>query len=240
MLVQDETGAYLIDRDPTYFGPILNYLRHGKLIMDKNLAEEGKNTWSRPGHEDTVPINVQAKPLSSGVLEEAEFYNIASLVRLVKERIRDNENRTSQVQTPAEAAIHFFFQKKTALLRNWVSLSVLRCPSGPREARLSSSTVPRGGTYADGFNYVGRLEVWAGKFSRGKMFPFPPAVVKLMTSFSAHKYRLVVQLWQRGPGGVSVCCFTGAEQLHQRHRHRAHREGQGEKSAASCLIPGGN
>uniref|UniRef100_A0A8C8IX90 BTB domain-containing protein n=1 Tax=Oncorhynchus tshawytscha TaxID=74940 RepID=A0A8C8IX90_ONCTS len=69
---KDETGAYLIDRDPTYFGPILNYLRHGKLIMDKNLAEEG-------------------------VLEEAEFYNIASLVRLVKERIRDNENRTSQV-----------------------------------------------------------------------------------------------------------------------------------------------
>ncbi|XP_063078142.1 BTB/POZ domain-containing protein KCTD5 isoform X3 [Engraulis encrasicolus] len=71
----DESGAYVIDRDPTYFGPILNYLRHGKLVYNKELAEEG-------------------------VLEEAEFYNITPLIKLIKERILERDSKTTQQQVP--------------------------------------------------------------------------------------------------------------------------------------------
>ncbi|KAL0117193.1 hypothetical protein PUN28_010201 [Cardiocondyla obscurior] len=55
---QDHRGAYLIDRSPTYFEPLLNYLRHGQVILDSH-------------------VNV------AGVLAEAHFYGIESAIRIL-------------------------------------------------------------------------------------------------------------------------------------------------------------
>ena len=39
--VSDASGAFLIDRSPVYFEPIINYLRHGQLILDKGVNPQG-------------------------------------------------------------------------------------------------------------------------------------------------------------------------------------------------------
>jgi len=62
----DEHGAYLIDRSPTYFEPILNYLRSGELVMDKGVNP-------------------------AGVLVEAKFYGIMSLVDRLEAKIKEDE-----------------------------------------------------------------------------------------------------------------------------------------------------
>ncbi|XP_078696409.1 BTB/POZ domain-containing protein KCTD9-like [Branchiostoma floridae x Branchiostoma belcheri] len=63
---RDESGAYLIDRSPLYFEPILNFLRHGRLILNQGVNPEG-------------------------VLEEAKFFGIFTLVELLEDIIRSGE-----------------------------------------------------------------------------------------------------------------------------------------------------
>uniref|UniRef100_A0A8C2A8P4 Potassium channel tetramerization domain containing 9b n=1 Tax=Cyprinus carpio TaxID=7962 RepID=A0A8C2A8P4_CYPCA len=63
---QDEQGAYLIDRSSDYFEPILNYLRHGQLIINDG-------------------INLL------GVLEEARFFGIESLAEQLEGVIKNSQ-----------------------------------------------------------------------------------------------------------------------------------------------------
>uniref|UniRef100_A0AAR2KWE4 KHA domain-containing protein n=1 Tax=Pygocentrus nattereri TaxID=42514 RepID=A0AAR2KWE4_PYGNA len=63
--IQDERGAYLIDRSPEYFEPILNYLRHGQLIVNEG-------------------INLL------GVLEEARFFGIERLAEQLEVAIKNS------------------------------------------------------------------------------------------------------------------------------------------------------
>ncbi|KAI1695797.1 BTB/POZ domain-containing protein [Ditylenchus destructor] len=61
---KDETGAFLIDRDPQHFRVILNYLRNGELVMDRN--------------------EIAVKEL----LREADFYGLHALVEEINNPIR--------------------------------------------------------------------------------------------------------------------------------------------------------
>ncbi|XP_050030024.2 BTB/POZ domain-containing protein KCTD9-like [Dermacentor andersoni] len=65
---KDAQGAYMFDRDPVYFKPLLNYLRYKKLVLDKGVS-------------------------AAGVLEEAKYFGIESLVKDL-EALSKEEERT--------------------------------------------------------------------------------------------------------------------------------------------------
>ena len=64
---KDEQGAFLIDRTPEYFKPILNYLRTGELVIDSG-------------------VNVK------GVLAEAKFFGVQSLIDQYEESKKAEKN----------------------------------------------------------------------------------------------------------------------------------------------------
>jgi len=78
---RDASGAYLIDRSPTYFEPILNFLRHGKLILDEGVNPEG-------------------------VLEEAQFFGIESILPLLEVMTKEQQSRKKDRPLTRNEVIH--------------------------------------------------------------------------------------------------------------------------------------
>merc|ERR1711894_106072 len=67
---QDEQGAYMLDRNPKYFEPILDYLRNRELIIDPNVS-------------------------MNGVLAEARFFGIQSLMDQI-EKAKEKDEKHQQ------------------------------------------------------------------------------------------------------------------------------------------------
>uniref|UniRef100_H2YXM1 KHA domain-containing protein n=1 Tax=Ciona savignyi TaxID=51511 RepID=H2YXM1_CIOSA len=62
----DENGAFLFDRSPRYFQPLLDYMRHGKLIVDPGINPKG-------------------------VLEEANFYGLIAAAEEAKILVQEQQ-----------------------------------------------------------------------------------------------------------------------------------------------------
>lgn len=96
----------------------------------------------------------------SGVLEEAEFYNITSLIKLIKDKIRERDCKTSQVHKVLFKYFSPWMFHSCSINFCVISPVVL---SGSSEACVPGAAVPGGGADTDGVDHVWRLEVWTGK-----------------------------------------------------------------------------
>lgn len=73
----DKNGSYLIDRSPEYFEPLLNFLRHGTLILNdginpKGVLEEAKFFGLTPVIEE-LEIDIANKEQGKSCVTRAEF-----------------------------------------------------------------------------------------------------------------------------------------------------------------------
>ena len=88
----DESGAFLIDRSATYFEPLLDFLRHGKLILNEGVK-------------------------AAGVLEEARFFGITSAIELLEGLVRDEELVEQGVMSRSEFLRHLLVVPPASSLR---------------------------------------------------------------------------------------------------------------------------
>jgi len=116
----DNNGAYLLDRDPRYFAPLLNFLRHGEMVLDKNLNAEG-------------------------VLKEAEFFQLEENIRQLKAMI-ENSKPIQKTKGPGDLflALHRAFYLTERVLSDYLLLE------GPVEESRNITSQLEGCSFHDG------------------------------------------------------------------------------------------
>ena len=70
---KDQDGTILIDRSPVYFHPILNYFRTGEVIIDPSIS-------------------------AKGVLQEAQYYGIESLIPKLQDYESDADMTAANIE----------------------------------------------------------------------------------------------------------------------------------------------
>ncbi|KAE8585637.1 hypothetical protein XENTR_v10021381 [Xenopus tropicalis] len=148
--LKDETGAIFIDRDPTVFGPILNFLR------TKELDNRGVK--------------------SSVLLHEAEFYGITPLVRRLQ--LCEELERSSCGSVLFNGYLHAPIFPAKRRNRHSVSGLQVNSRSGFNErapVRRSNTMPPNLG----GAGLLGRL-IEDRCFGNGAVFPSDPGMVRII------------------------------------------------------------
>jgi len=109
---RDKAGSYFIDRDPTYFGHVLNYLRDGALSIEGMLSSEKK-----------------------ALLREARYFQVTGLINLLQtdaKRARasirselSHEKEYKLLTNIADAELPNVFKKMTMIegydFENWIA-----------------------------------------------------------------------------------------------------------------------
>ena len=88
----DASGAFLIDRSSTFFEPLLNFMRHGKLIINEGISPIGNARLSlHPsvgGPMHLAQVQIFHSLSLPGVLEEAKFFGISKAIEPLEALVR--------------------------------------------------------------------------------------------------------------------------------------------------------